>query len=104
MGKREEREGIGRGGGAGRMVDRWRKQGTVVEDVPKAEVGALHILVFSHSTMRKLRLRNSGIMYPMIEVQLGLNLGAHPLSPCCPHLTYRWVLVSVVSPSSQLAK
>lgn len=48
--KRREREGIGRGGGAGRMVDRWRKQGTVVEDVPKAEVGALHILVFSHST------------------------------------------------------
>lgn len=59
-------------------MDGGNRELTIVEDVPKAEVGALHLLGFSHSTHEETEAeRNSGIMYPVIVVQLGLNLGAH---------------------------
>ena len=81
--RREEGgDGARERGGGGRRERSWKGE----EGNGKGGgEGTLHTLELSHFLDEGTKAEtNLDIVYPVKVVELGLKLGAHPLSPCCP--------------------
>lgn len=75
-------QGSGEKEGEGKGVGKERK-----ETGKGGGEGTLHTLELSHFLDEGTKAEtNLDIVYPVKVVELGLKLGAHPLSPCCPPL------------------